>query len=175
MQANRSSSSISLAAVIPPVLRPWTEPLEPALRRMLIPGELMSGLEAARKSGIGAQFARACLNRWTYASWWTRTTCASPRSRTRHRRRQSPRGIVEGLVLMSLLIASVRRENARQLDGRLDPEIRVQTILVIPSKPAPPTSRTGPAREALAWLSRGGLLSLFPPEKSPSSTGSSTL
>lgn len=125
----------------------------------------MSGLEAARKSGIGAQFARALLESLDIRFMVDADDLARVPA---HGRAivvaNHPRGIVEGLVLMSLLdrVRPDVKMLANSLAGSI-PEIRVQTILVNPFETrAAHIENRAPLREALAWLSRGGLLSVFP-------------
>lgn len=47
--------------ILPPPLRPWAEPLVPALRELLVPAEVIDAVEQARESGTGARFAARLL------------------------------------------------------------------------------------------------------------------
>src|SRR4051794_18776302 len=53
---------IRLAPLLPRALRPWAQPLEPALWKLLVPAELMEGVVQARRCGTGAGFAQSLLD-----------------------------------------------------------------------------------------------------------------
>ena len=52
---------VSLAPILPPALRKWAVPVEPALQRLLVPDRVARALQSAPQSG-GAEFARGVLD-----------------------------------------------------------------------------------------------------------------
>src|SRR5262245_60043699 len=61
MQASARRTPLSLGPILPPALRKWAEPIEPAIQRLLIPGRVLQAFESAGPSG-GAEFARRLLD-----------------------------------------------------------------------------------------------------------------
>jgi putative hemolysin len=165
MQASAVKSPFSLAPILPPALRHVAQPLEPALRRLLIPGEVLSILESSRQGCSGARFAEHLLDSLRIGF------VANDRDLLRVPERGSavivanhPYGIVEGLILM-VVLDRIRPDAKILVNSILAgiEELRPQTILVDPFEgPQAPIKNRAPLREALRWLSRQGLLTLFP-------------
>jgi len=155
----------SIASVLPLALRPWTGPWEPALHRLFIPNQLLSGLETARKAGPGARFARTLLESLDIrfaveAGDLARVPAQGPVIVVANH----PRGIAEGLIL-TVLLDRVRADAKILANSLLSsiPEMSERTILVNPFETrAARDENRAPLRSALGWLSHGGLLAMFP-------------
>lgn len=156
---------LSVPPILPRTLRPWAEPLTPALHRILIPTEVMDSFENARHSGTGARFARRLIESLDIRfrvddGDLERIPARGPAILVANH----PYGIVEGLILMALM-DRVRQDLkilANSLLGGI-PELREQMILVNPFQtPTAKVENRAPLRAALDWLAGGGLLSVFP-------------
>ena len=165
MQAPTPKNPISIVPVLPPAIRTWAQPLEPALLRLLIPGELMDSFEKARTAGGGASFARSLLEslniRFTVdTSDLARVPISGPAIVVANH----PYGFVEGLIL-AVMLDGLRRDYKIVANALLAGVAKMldQMILVNPFEtPSAVLENRAPLREALRWLSRGGLLAMFP-------------
>ena len=151
--------------MLPAALRQWSQPLEPALYRLLVPAEVSRGLDEARKSGAGANFARRFLElldiRFALDEGDTERFPAAGAAVVVA---NHPYGIVEGLILMALL-GRVRPDYKIVANSLLASvsEVHGQTILVNPFETREANLQNrGPLRECLGWLAAGGLLAVFP-------------
>src|SRR5271157_1075689 len=165
MQASAPRGPLSLAPILPLALRPWVEPIEPALGRLLIPAEVSDAFETARQFGKGADFARRMLElldiRFAVEA---RDVLRVPANGPLVGVANHPYGIVEGLVLAALL-DRVRPDSRILVNSLLAAvgELRAQTILINPFEtPAAHRQNRLPLRQAIEWLSHGGLLAIFP-------------
>ena len=165
MQASPVKVPLALAPILPPALRQVAQPFEPALRRLLVPGEVLHILETAQPSGSGAQFAQQLLDRLKIRfEVDARDLSRLPEKDAAIVVANHPYGIVEGLILMIVLdrIRSDGKILANSILAGID-ELRPKMILVDPfERPEARMTNRGPLREAVQWLSNGGLLSVFP-------------
>jgi len=164
MQAAPSIPTLPLLPLLPAAARPWVRPIEPVLHKLLIPDAVLAHVDAARGSGSGARFAARLLTsldigfdvdprelRRVPASGRAVVVC------------NHPYGIVEGLILMAMLERV--RADTRILANRIlaaIPEVRQQIIPVNPLYAGAQPENRAPLRAAIAWLTQGGLLSIFP-------------
>ncbi len=167
MQVSSSSQRIAqfpVLPLLPPAIRPWASTIEPVLRRFLIPGDVAEHIQDACEAGSGARFAASLL-----ASLGIRYDVADgdllriPRAGPVVVVSNHPYGIVEGLILMTVLDRV--RADAKILANSIVaavPEIAANTIPVNPFHSAAHPENHGPLRKAVSWLSAGGLLSIFP-------------
>jgi putative hemolysin len=165
MQASAVKSTLSLAPILPPALRHVVQPLEPALLRFLVPGEVLSILETAGHGCSGARFAEHLLDSLNVRfPVDDRDLLRVPESGAAVVMANHPYGIVEGLILMVVL--DRLRPDAKLLANSVLAginELRPQMILVDPfERPEARMKNHGPLREAVHWLSRQGLLTTFP-------------
>jgi putative hemolysin len=149
-----------LPILLPPFLPPAFRPL---VERILIPDGVLAHVEAAREAGSGVRFAAGLLDSLGIRfEADPRDLARVPASGPVVAIANHPYGIVEGLILMTMLDRV--RPDCKILANSLlagVPEIRTQTILVNPFLDAAPEN-LAPLRDAVAWLGRGGLLSIFP-------------
>src|SRR5271166_2426206 len=61
MQLSAPPPPLPLFPMLPPGLRQWAEPLEPALWRLLVPFGVTDGFDHARRAGTGIHFAQRLL------------------------------------------------------------------------------------------------------------------
>ena len=165
MQASPPRLPFSLAPILPAALRGLAEPLQPALHRLLIPDEVMEGLETARRSGAGGAFVQSLLYNLDISFAVAEGDIARiPASGPAIVVANHPYGIVEGLILAALL-DRVRPDSkilANSMLGAIT-EMRDRMILVNPFEtPDAHAGNLAPVREVFKWLSRGGLLAVFP-------------
>jgi putative hemolysin len=156
---------IPLAPILPPALRPWAASLEPALLRLLIPGEVAEGFAEARRNGAGSRFAQRLLElldiRFSLDDADQRRI---PTTNSTVLVANHPYGIVEGLVL-SVLLDGVRTDWKILANSLLSgiAEMREKLILVNPFESAEANRENRlPMREAISWLKSGSLLAMFP-------------
>jgi putative hemolysin len=160
-----TSPRIPLAPILPPALRPWAASIEPALHRLLIPGEVAEGFAAARRSGAGARFAQRLLESLEIDfALEDGDLSRLPASGATVVVANHPYGIAEGLIL-AVLLDRVREDwkiLANSILANVS-EFREKTILVNPFE-TPEASRQNrlPVKESLRWLQEGGMLAIFP-------------
>ena len=165
MPASARRVPLSLAPILPPALRKWAKPIEPALHRLLIPGRVMDALQSVPPSSGAIDFARALLDyleiRYAVQDTDLRRIPANGAVVTVA---NHPFGIVEGLVLMAVLdrVRPDAKILANSMLGAIS-ELWSSLILVNPFETAAAREENlGPLREACEWLSGGGLLAIFP-------------
>ena len=165
MQASAPPLSIPLLPMLPMPLRQWAQQLEPALWRLLVPGEVTDGLDLARRNGTVIGFAQRLLDALNIH--FKLDDCDRKRIPAdgpvvivaNH-----PYGIVEGLILAALL-DRVRPDWKIVVNLILASiaELRAHMILVNPFGVAEANSRNrAPLRESMRLLSAGGALVMFP-------------
>ncbi|HLK68102.1 MAG TPA: lysophospholipid acyltransferase family protein [Bryobacteraceae bacterium] len=165
MQASARREPFSLAPILPPALRKWAKPIEPALQRLLITDRVLQGLDAARQSRNGAEFAHSLLAhldiRFEVNDADLQRVPASGAVLTVS---NHPFGIVEGLVVLAAMdgVRQDARIVANSMLGEIE-ELRASLILVNPFEtPGAREENYAPLREARGWLAQGGLLAVFP-------------
>jgi putative hemolysin len=165
MQISVPPIPLPLAPILPAALRQWSRPLEPALYRLLVPPGVAKGLDEARKSGFGADFARRFLELLDIRFALDEGDLERfPAAGAAVVVANHPYGIVEGLILMALL-GRVRPDYKIVANSLLASvaEVHAQTILVNPFEtPEANAQNRGPLRECMEWLSAGSLLAVFP-------------
>ena len=151
--------------ILPHALRAWAEPLAPALQKLLVPGPLIGSLERARESGTGARFAESLLESLEIRF---AVSTADLRRIPEHGPAvlvaNHPYGILEGLILM-VVLDRIRPDFKLLANSWLAwlPEVNGHMIFVNPFEtPAAHLENRAPLRQALTWLSRGGLMIAFP-------------
>jgi len=165
MQATSRRVPLSLAPIFPAPWRKWTEPIEPALHRILIPHPLLHAFETVRRTGGASEFARNLLESLDIRfSVDERDLARIPAEGPAVAVANHPFGFVEGLVL-AVLLERMRPDwklLANSILGGI-PELRGNLILVNPfGSVEAQRQNVAPLREACAFLSRGGLLAVFP-------------
>ncbi|HVP46183.1 MAG TPA: GNAT family N-acyltransferase [Bryobacteraceae bacterium] len=162
MDADTRTIPVSLAPILPPALRKWTLPIEPALRRLLIPNRVACAMEAAPRSG-GADFCRGILE---YLNIRFDASAADlrriPAKGSVIAVSNHPFGIVEGLVL-SVILERARPDWKILANSMLSGlgDLRPHLVSVNPFGGAV-KQNVAPMRESLDWVASGGLLALFP-------------
>jgi putative hemolysin len=156
---------IRLTPLLPPVLRPWAQPLEPVLWRLLVPAGVMDGVDQARRSSAGPGFARRLLDaldiRYEVDDADRKRIPASGAAVivANH-----PYGIVEGLIFAAML-ECIRPDWKIVANAALAgvTELRSHLILVNPfDAPEAHFQNRAPLRESLRMLSAKGALVMFP-------------
>jgi putative hemolysin len=151
--------------MLPPALRQWAQPLEPALWRLLVPCELMDGLDMARRAGAGAGFARHLLE--SLDIQFKIDDCDRQRIPSDGAAvivANHPYGIVEGLILAAIL-ERIRPDWKLMVNSVLASitELRAHMILVNPfAAPGASLQNRAPLRESMRLLAAGGALVVFP-------------
>jgi putative hemolysin len=165
MDLRARRTPLPLSPILPPLLRKWAEPIEPALNRLLIPDRVMEALECARNLSHGAGLARTLLHRLDIGFTVDPDDLRHiPAHGPALAVANHPFGIVEGLVLAALLdrVRADCRIVANSVLAGIR-ELRETLILVNPFETRGALSENlAPLREAFTWLSRGGLLVMFP-------------
>jgi putative hemolysin len=156
---------LPLAPILPPVLRKWVVPFEPALHRLLVPDRVMRALDSVRGRSRGADFARRLLDALDIdfaveTEDLERIPAAGPLIAVANH----PFGFVEGLVLTALLYRV--RPDSKIVANSLLAGIRElcdQLILVNAFETSASRSENlAPLRRVYSWLSAGGALVIFP-------------
>src|SRR5215831_15238186 len=165
MPVTAQGTPFSLAPLLPPQLRHWAAPLEPALCKALIPGEVMQGLERARRVGVGAEFASQLLAALGIGfQIHPRDLDRMPAGGPGVVVANHPFGILDGLIA-AVMLNRIRQDwkiLANSVIGAL-PELRDRMILVNPfGTPGASLENRVPLRRAIEWLNQGGLLFTFP-------------
>ena len=165
MHASEPRTLLPLAPILPPALRKWAAPIEPAVHRLLIPGRVMHAFESARQLNGGAEFARSLLDflqiRFAVAE---ADLLRIPTSGPVVAVANHPFGMVEGLVLAALLdrVRPDWKILANSLLGGIA-ALRDHLILVNPFETRDARKENlAPLRDAHTLLKRGGLLAVFP-------------
>jgi putative hemolysin len=156
---------IPLSPMLPPALRQWAQPLEPALWKLLVPGEMNDCLDHVRRGGTAGHFAQRLLEaleiRYKIAdSDLVHIPANGPALIVANH----PYGIVEGLILAALL-ECIRQDWKIMVNSMLGSiaELRAHTILVNPfGAPEASAQNRAPLRESVRLLSAGGALVMFP-------------
>src|SRR5262245_23709710 len=156
---------LSLAPILPPTLRKWSEPLNPVLCRLLIPQRLARSLDVALQCASSRTFPDRLLAALDiHYRVDAQDSGRIPRSGPAVLVANHPYGFVEGLILASLLgnIRADFRIVANALLGEVT-EIRDRLILVNPFETTEALRQNRkPVRESLAWLKSNGLLAILP-------------
>jgi putative hemolysin len=150
--------------LLPQPLRSWASPIAPVLEKILIPDGVKAHVAAARENGSGARFASSLLaSLGIQFEVEDRDLERIPASGAAVVVANHPYGIVEGLILMAM-VDRIRRDMKILANSVLAgvSEVTPHTILVNPFHAAAHPENHGPVRDAVSWLSRGGLLSIFP-------------
>jgi putative hemolysin len=165
MQETSAPSLLHDVPLLPAPIRAWAAPAESALRRWVLPPDLMASLERAQDSGRGAAFAHNLLEALQIRFEVDRADLRRiPRQGAALVVANHPFGIVEGLIL-PVLLGSVRDDYRIVANSILAGLTGLQDVLV-PVNPFE-TSQANldnrrPLRACLEWLSRSGLLAMFP-------------
>jgi len=151
--------------LLPAPLRAWAASAEAALRRWVLPPDLMASLERAQGSGPGAAFARNFLEALEIHFEVDRMDLGRiPRGGPALVVANHPFGIVEGLIL-PVLLGSVRQDYRIVANAILAGLGGLRDVL-IPVNPFETTQANfenrRPLRSCLKWLSNSGLLAMFP-------------
>ena len=165
MQTSAPPIPIPLLPQLPVALRRLAQPLEPALWRLLVPGEVTDGFDLARRKGTVVGFAQRLLDALdigfkTDDCDRKRIPAGGPAVIVANH----PYGIVEGLILAALL-DRVRPDWKIMVNSILASiaELRAHMILVNPFEaPEANSQNRGPLRESMRLLSSGGALVMFP-------------
>jgi putative hemolysin len=165
MSPSIDRARLDVEPMLPPLLRRWSQQLEPMLYRLFVPAEVDSGLRRARHAGTGARFASSLLN-WLGISfvWDEADAKRIPAQGPAVIVANHPYGIAEGLV-MAVLLASTRPDwkilaNA-QLAGIREFGDHMVPVDVFGSPQAALQNRA-PLRRSIEWLKHGGALAVFP-------------
>jgi putative hemolysin len=151
--------------MLPVALRQWAQPLEPALLRLLVPGEVTDGFDLARRKGTIVGFARHLLDALDIS--FKTDDCdlrRIPVSGSAVIVANHPYGIVEGLILAALL-DQVRPDWKIMVNSVLASiaELRAHMISVNPfAAPEANSQNRAPLRESMRLLSSAGALVMFP-------------
>ena len=165
METQAPLSPVSIPPIPLPSLHAWVDPLGPTLRKMFVPADVIESLDKARQSGTGARFAGSLLEsldiRFTVSHGdFQRIPARGPAVLVANH----PSGILEGLILMVIL--DRLRPDFKLLANswlRWLEELRGHMILVNPFEvSAARIENRVPLRQAVRWLSGGGLLTAFP-------------
>jgi putative hemolysin len=156
---------IPIPPILPPPLNAWADPLAAALRKLLIPADVLEGLEEARQRGTGTRFVQRLLDcleiRFLVNS---RDVERIPPRGPAVVVANHPYGILDGLVLMVVLGRA--RPDFKILANswlRWIGELREQLILVNPFETAVAgLENRASLRQAFSLLFGGGLLAAFP-------------
>jgi len=153
-----------LAPILPPALRKWAEPIEPAIHRLLVPDRLCRAFDAVRHI-TGAGFAISLLNALDIKIGLENDDFERlPESGPVLAIANHPFGIVEGLVFAALL-DRVRRDwkiVANSILAKVG-GMHENLILVNPfGTRIAHLENLAPLRAAHSWRSRGGALVMFP-------------
>ena len=156
---------VPIPPILPPPLNAWADPLGPALRKLLMPSEVLDSLEEARQSGTGMRFVQRLLDcleiRFLVsAADVERIPARGPAVVVANH----PYGILDGLVL--IVVLGRARPDFRILANswlRWIGELREQLILVNPFETGMASlDNRASLRHAVSLLSGGGLLAAFP-------------
>jgi putative hemolysin len=151
--------------MLPQALQKWAVPIEPALRRLLIPNRVAKAVESSRQRTGAADFARGVLEflKIRFAvdeSDLSRIPAKGPAVVVSNH----PFGIVEGLLL-AVILDRVRPDWKILANSMLAgvEEFRAGMIPVNPFEtPESRKQNLAPLRQAREWLARGGVLTIFP-------------
>jgi putative hemolysin len=165
IQAIGSPPPLNEVPLLPAPIRVWAAPAEAVLRRWVLPPDLMASLERAQDSGRDAAFARNLLEALQIRFEVDRADLRRIPSRgaalvvANH-----PFGIVEGLIL-PVLLGSVR-DGYRIVANSILAGLGGLRDVLVPVNPFETTranlENRRPLRACLQWLSRSGLLAMFP-------------
>ena len=165
MQEIGSPPPLNDVPLLPAPLRAWAAPAEAVLRRWVLPPDLMASLERAQDSGRGAAFARNLLEALQIRFEVDRPDLARiPRQGAALVVANHPFGIVEGLIL-PVLLGSVR-DDYRIVANSILASLGGLRDVLVPVNPFENAQANlenrRPLRACLEWLSRAGLLAMFP-------------
>jgi putative hemolysin len=165
MQETGFPPPLNEVPLLPAPLRAWAAPAEAALRRWVLPPDLMASLERAQTSGPGAAFARNLMEALEIRFEVDRRDLGRiPRHGPALVVANHPYGIVEGLIL-PVLLGSVRQDYRIVANAILAGLGGLRDVL-IPVNPFETTQANfenrRPLRACLEWLSNSGLLAMFP-------------
>ena len=165
MQETGSPPPLNDVPLLPAPIRAWAAPAEVVLRRWVLPPDLMAILEHAQASGRGAAFARNLLEAFEIRFEVDRADLGRiPRQGAALVVANHPFGIVEGLIL-PVLLGSVR-DDYRIVANSILASLGGLRDVLVPVNPFETTQANfenrRPLRACLEWLSRSGLLAMFP-------------
>jgi putative hemolysin len=151
--------------MLPLPLRPWSRQIEPVLRMLLVPQEVVCGLDRARFAGTGARFAQGLLDGLDIRfSVDDADLERLPAAGALVVVANHPYGIAEGLIL-SVLLDRIRPDwkilgnsmlaGVREFDGHILPVNPFGT-------PEASVQNRVPLRRSIEWLGSGGALAVFP-------------
>ncbi len=165
-QTPHQPSPLQDAPLLPLPLRNWpaARPLDTALRRWVLPPDLMASLERAQ-GGSGAAVARGLLDALNIRfEANSRDLERVPRQAKALVVANHPFGIVEGLILAVLL--EVVRPDYRIVANSLLAGIGGLAGIFVPvnpfETPQANIANRRPLRACVEWLAGGGLLAMFP-------------
>jgi putative hemolysin len=166
MQQGALPFEVSASALLPPAIGNLLRPLDPALRRLILPNKLMGCFPVVNESGMSASaFARQFLENLDIRY----DIPDQDRSRIPTKGgalivANHPFGFLEGLILLALLeeIRSDYRIIANSLLARVPPlHSRLIFVNVLSENPGA-HENTAATRAAIEWIRSGGLVVTFP-------------
>jgi putative hemolysin len=161
----RVPSPLSQVPLLPAPVRAWAMPAEAALRRWVLPPDLMACLERAQRFGPGAGFARSLLEALQIRFEIDAADLDRiPREGAALIVANHPYGIVEGLIL-PVLLESVRKDYRIVANSLLAGVAGLKEV-VIAVNPFETweanRENRAPLRACIEWFRAFGLLAMFP-------------
>ncbi len=165
METLRNPFEFSASTLLPGPLQKWAKPLDPAILKMFVPGELVRSYSASVWDGqTAADFASRMLRQLDikYAvagNELGRIPTSGPAMLVANH----PFGMLEGLILVDLM-ERVRPDYRFVANGLLatTEALRGKVFFVNPFDDAATSENARSVRASLAWLRNGGALVMFP-------------
>jgi putative hemolysin len=156
---------VSTSALLPGLLKTLARPLDPALLRFFVPGELVRSYSASRRDGQTAAEFVAGMLRQLNICYQVQTSDQGriPASGPALIVANHPFGLLEGLILVDML-ERVRPDFRIVANGLLatTPALHERVFFVNPFENASVTQNCRGLRASLDWLRHGGMLVMFP-------------